>query len=120
MSYCWGSPRDKIGPFSRHGECETPLYKYVDDCAVTETIRTCHLKSSNLKCEIDNVNYWSIDNNLKLNVIKSKKFNVSMSHAPHLLPSLAIGDDETLEVVHTVKHRPRRAFVCRFEVVNTH
>ena len=50
--------------------CKTPLYEYVDDYMVTEMIRTCHLESSNLKCEIDSVNNWSTDNNLKLNVIK--------------------------------------------------
>ena len=82
--------------------CEAPLYKYVDDCAVTETIRSCHLESSNLQREIDYVNNWSIDNNLKLNVKKTKEFNISMSHVPHTLPALVIGD-ESLEVVHTVK-----------------
>ena len=78
--------------------CEAPLYKYVD-----ETIRSCHLESSNLQREIDYVNNWSIDNNLKLNVKKTKEFNiVSMSHVSHTLPALVIGD-ESLEVVHTVK-----------------
>ena len=52
--------------------------------------------------EIDCVNNWSIDNNLKLNVKKTKEFYISTTHVPHSLPALAIGD-ETLEVVHTVK-----------------
>ena len=82
--------------------CEAQLYKYVDDCAVTETIRSCHLESSNLQREIDNVINWSIDNNLKLNVKKAKEFNISMPHVLHMLPALVIGD-ESLEVVHTFK-----------------
>ena len=82
--------------------CEAPLYKYVDDCAVTETIKKCHLESSNLQCEIDYVNNWSIDNNLKINVKKTKEFHISTTHVPHSLPALVIGD-ETPEVVHTVK-----------------
>ena len=28
--------------------CEAPLYKYVDDCAVTEAIKKCYLESSKL------------------------------------------------------------------------
>ena len=82
--------------------CEAPLYKYVDDCAVTEAIKKCHLQSSNLQREIDYVNNWSIDNNLKLNVNKTKELNISTSRVPHWLPALTIGD-ENLEVVHTVK-----------------
>ena len=86
-SYCWGSPGDQIGPpfFSRHGtvndfKCEAPLYKYVDDCAITETIRPSHSESSNLQREIDHINNWSIDNNMKLDAKKTKEFNISMSH----------------------------------------
>ena len=53
--------------------CEAPLYKYVDDCAVTEAITKCHLESSKLQREIDYVNNWSIYNNLKINVFKKLK-----------------------------------------------
>ena len=82
--------------------CEAPLYKYVDDCAITETIRSSPTESSNLQHEIDHINNWSIDNNMKLNAKKTKEFNISMSHVPHTLPALVI-DDESLEVVHTAK-----------------
>ena len=82
--------------------CEAPLYKYVDDSAITETIRSSHSESSNLQREINHINNWSIDNNMKLNAKKTKEFNISMSHVPHSLPALVIGD-ESLEVVHTVK-----------------
>ena len=50
-----------------------PLFKYVDDCAVTEAIKKCHLESSTLQREIDYVNNWSIDNNLKVNVKKPER-----------------------------------------------
>ena len=84
--------------------CEAPLslYKYVDDCAITETIRSSPTESSNLQREIDYINNWSIDNNMKLDAKKTKEFNISMSHVPHTLPALVIGD-ESLEVVHTAK-----------------
>ena len=82
--------------------CEAPLYKYVDDCAITETIRSSPAESSNLQREIDHINNWSIDNNMKLNAKKTKEFNISMSHVPHTLPALVI-DDESLEVFHTAK-----------------
>ena len=46
---------------------------------------------------IDYVNNWSIDNNLKLDVKKTKDVNISTSHVPYSVATLAIGD-ETLTV----------------------
>ena len=63
------------------------------------TAVTKAIKKSHPICSTSN---WSIDNNLKLNVNKTKELNISTSRVPHWLPALTIGD-ETLEVVHTVK-----------------
>ena len=52
--------------------CNAPLYKYVDDCAVTEIIKSFDLQSSSLQREIDYINQWSVKNNMKLNVTKTK------------------------------------------------
>ena len=52
---------------------ELPMYKYVDDCVVSEvviTIRRRCMDSSTIQQEIDNVNQWSTVNNMKLNVKK--------------------------------------------------
>jgi hypothetical protein len=82
--------------------CNTPLYKYVDDCVATEIIKSSDLESSNLQREIDYVDNWSINNNMKLNVKKTNEFNISLSNVPYSLPALTIGN-QPLEVVHTVK-----------------
>ena len=82
--------------------CNAPLYKYVDDCAVTEIIKSFDLQSSSLQREIDYINQWSVKNNMKLNVTKTKEFNISLSSVPHSFPALSI-DNQHLDVVHTVK-----------------
>jgi hypothetical protein len=86
--------------------CNTPLYKYVDDCVATEIIKSSDLESSNLQREIDYVDNWSINNNMKLNVKKTNEFNISLSNVPYSLPALTIGN-QPLEVVHTVKLNSR-------------
>ena len=50
---------------------ELPLYKYVDDCSVSEVIRISEMDESKLQQEIDNVTQWSSTNNMKLNVKKN-------------------------------------------------
>ena len=42
-----------------------PMYKYVDDCAVSEVVITKEMDSSTIQQEIDNVNQWSTVNNMK-------------------------------------------------------
>ena len=60
---------------------ELPLYKYVDDCSVSEVIRISELDESKLQQEIDNVTQWSSANNMKLNAKKTKDFTVSFLHS---------------------------------------
>ena len=38
---------------------ELPLYKYVDDCAVSEVVRVYKPDLSKLQQELDNVTQWS-------------------------------------------------------------
>ena len=59
---------------------ELPLYKYVDDCSVSEVVRNSELDASKLQQEIDNVTQWSSANNMKLNAKKTKDFTVSFLH----------------------------------------
>ena len=54
-----------------------PLYKYVDDCTVSEVARVDELDASKLQQEIDNVTLWSSANNMKLNI---KKLKISLRH----------------------------------------
>ncbi len=56
---------------------ELPLYKYVDDCAVSEVVRVCEPDLSKLQQELDNVTQWSSANKMKLNV---KKLKISLCH----------------------------------------
>ncbi len=56
--------------------CNTPVYKYVDDCVATEIIKSSDLESSNLQREIDYVDNWSINNKMKLNVKKTNELTI--------------------------------------------
>ena len=56
---------------------QVPLFKYVDDSALSEVVRVGELNLSTLQHEVDRVNQWSIANNMKLNVKKTKEFIVS-------------------------------------------
>ncbi|CAB3981979.1 Hypothetical predicted protein [Paramuricea clavata] len=56
---------------------ELPLYKYVDDCAISEVVRVCEPDLPKLQQELDNVTQWSSANNMKLNV---KKLKISPGH----------------------------------------
>ena len=56
---------------------ELPLYKYVDDCAISEVVRVCEPDLPKLQQELDNVTQWSSANNMKLNV---KKLKISPCH----------------------------------------
>ena len=51
---------------------QVPLYKYVDDSALSEVVRVGELNLSTLQTEVDRVDQWSIANNMNLNV-KIKK-----------------------------------------------
>ena len=44
---------------------ELPLYKYVDDCAISEVVRVCEPDLPKLQQELDNVTQWSSANNMK-------------------------------------------------------
>jgi len=50
---------------------QVPLYKYVDDSALSEVVRVGEL--STLQTEVDRVNQWSIANNMNLNVKKNER-----------------------------------------------
>ena len=50
---------------------ELPLYKYVDDCAISEVVRVCEPDLPKLQPELDKVTQWSSANNMKLNVKKN-------------------------------------------------
>ena len=78
------------------------LYKYVDDCSVSEVVRISELDASKLQQETDNVTQWSSENNMKLNVKKSKDFIVSFLHNQPSVEPLIV-DNQTLEVVNTIK-----------------
>ena len=81
---------------------QLPLYKYVDDCSVSEVVRISELDASKLQQEIDNVTQWSNANNMKLNVKKTKDFIVSFLHNQPSVEPLIV-DNQTLEVVNTIK-----------------
>jgi hypothetical protein len=51
---------------------QLPLYKYVDDSALSEVVKVGKSDPLTLQQEVDRVNQWSIANNMKLNVKKTK------------------------------------------------
>ena len=66
---------------------QLPLFKYVDDCALSEVVKVGKSDPLTLQQEVDSVNQWSIANNMKLNVKKTKEFIVSfLTNQPSLQP----------------------------------
>jgi hypothetical protein len=81
---------------------QLPLYKYVDDCALSEVVKVGKSDPLTLQQEVDSVNQWSIANNMKLNVKKTKEFIVSfLTNQPSLQPLMI--NNQHLETVHTIK-----------------
>ncbi len=81
---------------------QLPLYKYVDDCALSEVVKVGKSDPLTLQQEVDSVNQWSIANNMKLNVEKTKEFIVSfLTNQPSL--QLLMINNQHLETVHTIK-----------------
>ena len=81
---------------------ELPLYKYVDDCAISKVVRVCEPDLPKLQQELDNVTQWSSANNMKLNVKKTKDFNVSFLINQPLAQPLIV-NNQPLEAVNTIK-----------------
>ena len=81
---------------------ELPMYKYVDDSTVSEVMSTKEMDSSTIQQEVDNINQWSTDNNMKLNVKKTKEFTLSFLKTKPSLEPLII-NNRPIEVVHTAK-----------------
>ena len=81
---------------------ELPLYKYVDDCAISEVVRVCEPDLPKLQQELDNVTQWSSANNMKLNVKKTKDFTVSFLINQPLAQPLIV-NNQPLEAVKTIK-----------------
>ncbi|CAB4037573.1 Hypothetical predicted protein, partial [Paramuricea clavata] len=83
---------------------ELPLYKYVDDCAISEVVRVCQPDLPKLQQELDNVTQWSSANNMKLNVNfkKNKDFTVSFLINQPLTQPLIV-NNQPLEAVNTIK-----------------
>ncbi len=81
---------------------ELLLYKYVDDSALSEDVKVGKSDPLTLQQEVDSVNQWSIANNMKLNVEKTKEFIVSfLTNQPSLQPLMI--NNQHLETVHTIK-----------------
>ena len=81
---------------------ELTLYKYVDDCAISEVVRVCEPDLPKLQQELDNVTQWSSANNMKLNVKKTKDFTVSFLINQPLAQPLIV-NNQPLEAVNTIK-----------------
>ncbi|CAB4001956.1 Hypothetical predicted protein [Paramuricea clavata] len=81
---------------------ELPLYKYVDDCAISEVVRVCEPDLPKLQQELHNVTQWSSENNMKLNVKKTKDFTVSFFINQPLAQPLIV-NNQPLEAVTTIK-----------------
>ena len=79
-----------------------PLYKFVDDCTVSEVVSLTPGSTSNLQREIDDIARWTSNNNMKLNAKKTKEFIVTFAKSQPSLQPLVI-NDQPLELVHTIK-----------------
>ena len=81
---------------------QVPLYKYVDDSALSEVVRVGESNLSTLQHEVDRVNQWSIANNMKLNVKKTKEFILSfLKNQPSPQPLMI--NNQYLQTVQTTK-----------------
>ena len=76
--------------------------QHCDDSTVSEVMSTKEMDSSTIQQEIDNINQWSTVNNMKLNVKKTKEFNLSFLKTKPSLEPLTI-NNRPIEVVHTAK-----------------
>jgi hypothetical protein len=64
---------------------QLPLYKYVDDSALSEVVKVGKSDPLTLQWEVDSVKQWSVANNMKLNVKKTKELIVSfLTNQPSL------------------------------------
>lgn len=79
-----------------------PMYKFVDDCTVSEVVSMTTGGTSTLQQDIDDVTRWTSDNNMKLNAMKTKEFIVTFTKSQPSLQPLLI-NNQPLELVHTIK-----------------
>ena len=73
-------------------EPNLPIYKFVDDC----TVYDAHLKSANsaLQTNIDGISEWIHNNNMLLNVKKTKELCISLTKCPLNLQNLSLANNE--------------------------
>ena len=75
---------------------------YVEDSALSEVVKVGKSDPLTLQQGVNSVNQWSIVNNMKLNVEKTKEFIVSfVTNQPSLQPMMI--NNQHLEMVHTIK-----------------
>ena len=77
------------------------MYKYIDDCTIFEVVSPSCVVST-LQAEVDKIQQWTITNNMRLNIKKTKEFTVSFTNNQVPLQPLVV-DSQPLESVVTTK-----------------
>ncbi len=82
-------------------QTNTPMYKYVDDCSTYENVSRSSPTSS-LQANINTINDWTNQNNLGLNVSKTKEMRISFLRVAMVFDALS-SSGLNIEIVQTFK-----------------
>ena len=68
-----------------------PIYKYIDDCTIFEVV-TPASATSTLQKEVDQINQWTVSNNMRLNTKKTKEFTICFAKSQVSLDPLVVNN----------------------------
>ena len=78
-----------------------PIYKYIDDCIIFEVV-TPACATSTLQKEVDQINQWTVTNNMRLKTKKTKEFTICFAKSQVPLDPLVVNKQQ-LESGQSVK-----------------
>ena len=67
-----------------------PLYKYMDDCSIFKTVSPCF--TSSFQNGVNQINQWTLANNMHINATKTKVLTVNFSKSPDTMDPLDVND----------------------------
>jgi len=79
---------------------EAPIYKYIDDCTVFEVIPD--FSTSNLQTYMNSIKQWIVNNNVRINIKKTKELTICFTKTSPSLEPLTI-DSVPLDSVKSTK-----------------
>ena len=78
-----------------------PIYKYIDDCTILEVV-TAACATSTLQKEVDQINEWTVTNNMRPNTKKTKELTICFAKSQVSLDPVVVNNQQ-LESIQSVK-----------------